>query len=179
MRIANSEGVIYGPEGVLSQGTSAVSKIEVGKPMGFFWGYKTAGVFQNNEQIANTKTTYQENPQPGDLIFVDTNGDGVIDEKDKTMIGNPHPYFILCIGASLAYKGFDFSITANGSCGQQIMKSYRSFTDSRYHNYTTDIFDRWHGEGTSNRLPRLTSGGNANWKEISDIYVDEIGRAHV
>ena len=141
--------------------------------MGFFWGYKTAGVFQNNEQIANTKTTYQENPQPGDLIFVDTNGDGVIDEKDKTMIGNPHPDFILGIGANFAYKGFDFSITANGSFGQQIMKSYRSFTDSRYHNYTTDIFDRWHGEGTSNRLPRLTSGGNANWKEISDIYVED------
>ncbi|MGL5318415.1 MAG: SusC/RagA family TonB-linked outer membrane protein [Bacteroidales bacterium] len=172
LRIANDEGIINGPGGVLSMGTAPVSRIEVGYPMGFFWGYETAGVFQNNEQIANAKATLQENPQPGDLIFVDKDGNGVIDEKDKTMIGNPHPDFILGFGFNMSYKGFDLAMTANGSFGQQVMRSYRSFTDVAYQNYTTDIFSRWHGEGTSNRIPRLTSGGHPNWQEISDIYVD-------
>jgi len=173
LRIANSEGVIYGASDVLSQGTSPVSRIEVGKPMGYFWGYKSAGVFQNQEEIAAIGTTLQENAKPGDLIFVDTNNDGVINESDKTMIGNPHPDLNVSFGFNASYKGFDFSITANGAFGQQIMKSYRSFSNSPYQNYTTDIFKRWHGEGTSNRLPKITNGGNTNWKEISDIYVED------
>ncbi len=171
-RIANGEGIIHGETNVLSQGTDEMYRAEVGKPIGYFWGYKTNGVFQNAEQIENTKAILQSDPQPGDLIFADTNGDGSITEDDKCEIGNPHPDVTMGFSFNLGYKGFDLTVTTNGAFGQQIAKSYRSFADSKTQNYTTDIFGRWHGEGTSNKLPRLTSGSNTNWQEISDIYIE-------
>ncbi len=172
-RIANGEGIIHGETNVLSQGTDEMYRAEVGMPIGYFWGYKTAGVFQNQEQINNTDVFLQSDPEPGDLIFVDTNGDGSITEDDKCKIGNPHPDMTLGISLNLGYKGFDVSVTSAGAFGHQIAKSYRSFADTKIQNYTTDIFERWHGEGTSNKLPRLSSGSNANWQEISDIYIED------
>ena len=173
VRIANLEGIINGHPNVLSQGTTEMYRAQVGYPIGYFWGYQTEGVFQNADEIANTKAFLQANPQPGDLKFVDTTKDGVINEDDKTMIGSPHPDLTWGIGLNLGYKGFDFTVAANGAYGHQIAKSYRSFADSKTQNYTTDIFGRWHGEGTSNKLPRLTSGSNVNWQEISDIYIED------
>ncbi len=172
-RIANSEGIIHGDEDVLSEGTDEMYRAEVGKPIGYFWGYKTKGVFQNQTQINNTKAFLQNNPEPGDLIFADTDGNGTIDEDDKCEIGNPNPDATLGFSFNLGYKGFDFSVTTNGAFGQQIAKSYRSFADSYQQNFTTEIFNAWHGEGTSNKLPRLTSGSNTNWVNISDIYIED------
>ncbi len=172
-RIANTEGIIHGETNVLSQGTTEMYRAEVGYPIGYFWGYKTAGVFQNQEQINNTEAILQSDPEPGDLIFVDTNGDGSITTDDKCQIGNPHPDVNIGFSMNFGYKGFDLSVTTYGAFGQQIAKSYRSFADSYTQNYTTDIFNRWHGEGTSNKLPRLTSGSNTNWQEISDIYIED------
>lgn len=172
-RIANSEGIIHGSSNVLSQGTDEMYRAEVGKPIGYFWGFKTAGVFQNQEEANAAEATLQDDPQAGDLIFVDTNHDGSITDDDKTEIGNPHPDYTLGFAFNIAFKGFDFSVTTNGAFGQQIAKSYRSFADSYQANYTTDIFGRWHGEGTSNKLPRLTYGSNTNWQEISDIYIED------
>jgi len=171
-RIANTEGIIHGDANVLSQGTTEMTRVQVGYPIGYFYGYKTAGVFQNQAQIAGTKAFLQSKPQPGDLIFVDTNNDGVINTKDKVQIGDPHPKISIGYGFNLGYKGFDLNVAGTGAFGLQIAKSYRSFADSKVQNYTTDIFSRWHGEGTSNKLPRLTSGSNANWQEISDIYIE-------
>jgi TonB-linked SusC/RagA family outer membrane protein len=171
-RIANTEGIIHGPANVLSQGTTEMYRAQVGHPLGYFYGYKTAGVFQNWEQVNSTKAKYA-GAQPGDLIFVDTDGDGKITEDDRTMIGNPHPDYTLGLNLNCSYKGFDFGITCTGAFGQQIAKSYRSFADSPLQNYTTEIFGRWTGEGTSNKLPRLTSGSNINWQNISDIYIED------
>ncbi|MDD4605853.1 MAG: TonB-dependent receptor [Dysgonamonadaceae bacterium] len=171
IRIANAEGIIHGEENVLSQGTKEMYRAEVGFPIGYFWGYKTAGVFQNAEEVASTNAKL-EGAQPGDLIFVDANGDGVITDDDKVMIGDPNPDFQANLSLNFGYKGFDLSVTTVGKFGHQIAKSYRSFADSPLQNYTTDIFERWHGEGTSNRLPRLTSGSHSNWQTISDIYIE-------
>ncbi len=171
--IANSEGILHGNTNVLSQGTTEMYRAEVGYPIGYFWGYKTAGVFQNQEQIDNADATLQSSPEPGDLIFVDTNHDGSITEDDKCQIGNPHPDLNLGFSMNFGYKGFDLSVTTHGAFGQQIAKSYRSFADTYTQNYTTEIFNRWHGEGTSNKLPRLTAGSNTNWQEISDIYIED------
>ena len=171
-RIDNGEGIIHGDANVLSQGTTEMYRAQVGYPIGYFWGYKTAGVFQNQAQIAATKTFLQSKPQPGDLIFVDTNNDGKIDTKDKVEIGDPHPDITIGFGFNFEYQGFDLNVSGTGAFGQQIAKSYRSFADTKIQNYTTDIFSRWHGEGTSNKLPRLSSGSNANWQEISDIYIE-------
>lgn len=171
-RIANAEGIIHGVGNVLSQGTTEMYRAQVGYPVGYFYGYKTAGVFQNLAQVNSTTAKYP-GAQPGDLIFVDTDGSGTITEDDRTMIGNPHPDYTLGLNLNFSYKGFDLNITGTGAFGQQIAKSYRSFADSPLQNYTTEIFGRWTGEGTSNKLPRLTSGSNINWQNISDIYIED------
>ena len=70
------------------------------------------------------------------------------------------------------YNGFDLAFTATGAFGHQIARSYRSFLDNPLQNYTTEVFDRWHGEGTSNKYPRLTGGAHSNWTNISDLLID-------
>lgn len=174
--IKNAEGIIHGPGNVLSQGTSEMYRAQVGFPIGSFYGYRTAGIFQNQADIDSWKAAgkgiFQSNVQPGDVKFVDTNMDGKIDEKDKCEIGDPNPDYNLGLSINLGYKGFDLTIAGHGAFGQQIAKSYRKFVDSHYDNFTTDVFQRWHGEGTSNKMPRLTDGANSNYQQISDIYIE-------
>ena len=171
-RIANSEGIIHGEEDVLSEGTLEMYRAQEGYPIGYFYGYKTAGVFQNEAQIAATSAKYEDSV-PGDLIYVDVNGDGVISDEDRTMIGNPNPDFTAGLNFWASYKGFDVNISGYGSFGQEIAKSYRSFADCQKDNFTTDMYNTWQGEGTSNKLPRLTYGNNRNWQNISDIYIED------
>ena len=172
-RIANSEGIIHGSPNILSEGTTEMYRAQEGYPIGYFYGYKTLGVFQSEKQIAEYTGAKLSGTAPGDLIFADTNKDGVIDDKDKCMIGNPHPDVTMGLTLNFGYKGFDLGITTNAVFGNQIAKSYRSFTDQPKENYTTDILGRWHGEGTSNRLPRVAAGTNVNWLYISDIFIED------
>ena len=177
IRLANAEGIIHGETDVLSENTAEMYRAQVGFPIGYFWGYKTEGIFQNENQIndylTNKGKTLQENPIPGDVIFKDVNGDKVIDENDKTLIGNPHPDFTMGFSLYMNYKGFDFNINGRGAFGQQIAKSYRSFADKPQDSYTKEFLNCWSGEGTSNKLPRLTQGSNPNWAEISDLYIED------
>ena len=170
-RIANSEGIIHGEDDVLSQGTSEMYRAQVGYPIGYFYGYKTAGVFQNQAQVDATKAKYDD-AKPGDLIWVDTNGDGQISDDDRTMIGDPHPDFTAGLNLWMAWKGFDLSVTGYGNFGQQIARSYRSFFDRPTDSYTRDLLKCWSGEGTSNRLPLWTTCADRNWSNISDIYIE-------
>lgn len=170
-KIANGEGIIYGPKDVLDQNTDYLFLAQEGYPIGYFYGYKTAGIFQNDEQVNNTKAKV-EDAAPGDLIFVDVNGDDAITTADRTMIGNPHPDVNLGFGFNMEYKGLDFSLTANGAFGHQIAQSYRPQTNKLYYNYTKQMMDeRWHGEGTSNTFPRL--GNASNFNKVSDIYIHD------
>lgn len=176
VRIDNAEKLIEGDPNVLSQGTLPMYRAQVGYPVGYFYGFKTDGIFQTDEQIADYRARGHgvlETAQPGDVIFVDTNGDGSITNADKVQIGNPHPDFTAGLNLSFGYKGIDLSVTAFGAFGHQIAKSYRSFADSPLQNYTTEVFQRWHGEGTSNRYPRLTNGSHTNSQYVSDIYVED------
>jgi TonB-linked SusC/RagA family outer membrane protein len=170
-RIANSEGIIHGEDDVLSQGTSEMYRAQVGYPIGYFYGYKTDGVFQNQAQVDAAKAKY-EDAKPGDLIWVDTNGDGQISDDDRTMIGDPHPDFTAGLNLWMAWKGFDLSVTGYGNFGQQIARSYRSFFDRPTDSYTRDLLKCWSGEGTSNRLPLWTTCADRNWSNISDIYIE-------
>ncbi len=175
-RIANDEGIIHGFANALSQGTTEMYRVQVGYPISYFWGYKTDGIFQNQAQIDEYRAAGKgvlSTAQPGDVIFTDFNGDGAITEADKTMIGDPNADYELGLSFNLGYKGFDFSVATNGKFGMQIAKSYRSFADSPLDQYTTEIFGRWTGEGTSNFLPRLTSGSHTNWQYISEIWVED------
>lgn len=173
-RLGNASGFIQSAGSIISQGTDPVWRVETGFPVGYFYGYETAGIFQNQQQIDNWENGFlQEKPVPGDVIFVDSNGDKKVTPDDKTMIGNPHPDFRIGFGVNFDYKGFSLALTAKGAFGHQILNSYRSFADNEYHNYTDDILNRWHGEGTSNKLPRMSAGNTTNRINISQIYIED------
>lgn len=173
-KLANSEGIIHGPISVLWEGSDECFRTEVGKPFGYFYGYKSGGIFQNQKQIDEyTGAKLLGNgTQPGDVIWQDVNNDGVIDANDRTEIGNPHPDFTLGFSFNVNFKGIELNVSTYGAFGHQILKCYRDYVASPMANYTTEIFERWHGEGTSNRYPRVSSSVNSNWNRISDIYVE-------
>ena len=169
-RIENENHYINGSGGILSQGTEFLYRAEEGKPIGYFYGMSDSGIWQNQEQIDQARKNGQavlDNAQPGDCIWDDWNGDGQIiyaegDNCDRHEIGNPTPDVTLGVNLGLQFKGFDFSVNGAGAFGQQIMRSYRSYGDSWWNNYDTTIFERWHGEGTSNSQPRISGTGHQN-----------------
>lgn len=174
--IANSEGIIHGDANVL-QGISEFNRAEEGFPVGYFWGYEVAGIFQNAQEIQdyrNNETVVQPTAKPGDVKFVDRNRDGVINEQDKTMIGDPNPDVTYGLNLNLGYKGFDLSVYTYGMGGHQNVFGYRAY-ERWYNNYTTDILNRWHGEGTSNTLPRVTLNDepNQNYIKFSELYIQD------
>lgn len=175
-RIDNHEKIIHGLPNVLADLTSEIFRAEEGFPIGYFWGYKTDGIFQNESEVQAYKNSkgelIQPDATPGDIRFVNMNGDNVIDDNDKVMIGDPNPDFTFGITLGAGYKGFDFSLVANGVTGNQIIQSYRDFAIFPTHNFTTNVFDRWYGEGTSNRLPKLSTASSKNFSNISDLYIE-------
>jgi len=174
-RLANAEGIINGTGDVLSQGTAAVSRVEVGFPIGFFYGLETDGLLQNQDDVDAWVTPeglpYFEDQRPGDVKFVDQNNDGLINDDDKVMLGSPLPDFEMGLQLNAEYKGIYANATLVGKFGMQVMQSYRSFADNFTQNYTTQIFGRWHGEGTSDRIPRLGYASTRNTNLISDIFM--------
>ena len=172
-----------GGNDLLAQNTGYMARFEEGHPIGYFWGYKTEGVMQNAADVQayldkNCDGKAENSKQgtgikPGDLKFVDVNGDGVINDDDKTEIGSPQPDVTMGITLGASYKGFDLSVTGYGAFGQQVARSYRKFTDGEFENFTTEVFDYWHGEGTSNKYPLLAHmNAGPNWQTISDIYIE-------
>jgi len=173
--IPTADGMIHGLTNELYDNSPEFYRAQNGYPLGYFWGYKTGGVFQNQAQIDNYKSAngvvLQPTAAPGDLIYVNTNGDDKIDATDKTSIGNPNPDFTYGFNLSASYRAFDFSLLANGVAGNQIVQSYRNQSGA-YGNYTSAILDRWHGEGSSNTTPRVTED-NRNFTQFSDLYVQD------
>jgi TonB-linked SusC/RagA family outer membrane protein len=148
-------------------------RVQAGNPMGYFWGYKTNGIFQTEAEVQNYRSKegnlLQPNAQPGDIRLVDVDGNGVIDNSDKTKIGNPWPSYTFGFSIGADYKGFDLSIQANGVLGNDLVQSYRD-QSSQVGNYTKYMLDRWHGPGSSNSVPRLTED-NRNFTNFSDFFI--------
>ena len=185
-RLANSEGIIHGESNAIAQNTAELYRLEVGYPIGYFWGYEMEGIIQNEQDLqdyldrncgGNAANSLQgESIQPGDVKFVDVNGNGKIDkgDDDKTMIGDPNPDYTVGLNINISYKGFDFSLNGYGSFGQQVAKSYRQFSDHPDDNYCTDVYTKyWTGEGSTNRYPRFTDGKNVNMSEISRVWIED------
>ena len=182
IRVNNLNHHVNGNGGILSQGTEYISRFEEGHPIGYFYGMSYSGIWQNQEQIDAARAAGKavlDNAMPGDCIWDDWNGDGLItyaeaidangnDICDRHEIGNPNPDFNLGINLGLAWKGLDFSINGAGAFGMQVMRSYRSYGDTPYQNYDTTILNRWYGEGTSNFQPRISATGHQNtiWNSI-------------
>ena len=172
-RIANGEGVIHG-RAVVEQ-AAELYRAEVGYPIGYFHTYKTDGVFQNQSEIdawlAAGKPSYRDNPQPGDLKVLDLNGDGVLNQDDdKTMTGDPNPHFTAGLNISINYKGFDFGLSGYGMFGHQIFRAWRQYGHRPYQNYTTEVYDYWHGAGTSNTLPILYASNSLDLN--TDMFIE-------
>jgi TonB-linked SusC/RagA family outer membrane protein len=173
--IPTADGTVHGLANQLFDNSLEFYRAQSGFPIGYFWGLKTAGIFQNEGEVQGYRSAsgqvIQPTAQPGDVKYVDQNGDGVINNGDRGMIGNPNPDYTFGITLSGDYKGFDFSVVASGVAGNDIVQSYRN-QSNQFGNYTTRILDRWHGEGSSNTLPRVTED-NRNWTNFSDLYIQK------
>lgn len=154
-----------------------ITRITEGLPIGYLFGFKTDGIFQNQAEIdAYTGADgllLQPEASPGDFRFVDYNEDGILDNDDRTMIGDPTPKWTYGTNLSLEYKGFDFSIFGQGVYGVDVFKATRRF-DLQRANMTSDALGRWTGEGTTNEYPRLVMNDpNRNFSRSSDFYVED------
>ena len=172
--INNAEGVLVGA-GFSTYGS--VSRAAIGFPIAYFWGLQTDGLFQTVGDVENYTNgdggLIQPGAAPGDIKFVDLNGDGVINDADRTIIGNPTPEWTYGANLSADYRNFDFSLFLLGTVGNEI------FNGTRRHDLTTAnmparFLDRWTGEGTSNDIPRSTATDpNGNFSKISDFYIED------
>ena len=173
--IPTLDGIIHGATNQIYQNAEEFYRAENGHAIGYFWGYKTAGLFQNqkeiNDWIAAGNGIYQADVKPGDVKYVDVNHDGVINACDKVDLGNGLPKYTFGFNFSLAWKGFDLSANFTGAAGFQIAQSYRDPSSSQA-NYSRRILKRWTGEGTSNEIPRVTYGDVGNWL-FSDLYLQD------
>jgi TonB-linked SusC/RagA family outer membrane protein len=176
-RVATTGGIINGEANLLFQGLDEMNRVEVGKPIGYFYGLQTAGIFQNQAEIdayTNEGQLIQPGAVPGDVRFVDRNGDGQITQDDKTEVGNPNPEYYYGVNFQLRYKAFDIAVYTYGVAGVQ--NAYGVHDYSRpFFNYTSEVLDRWTGEGTSNSTPRVTYGTteNGNYTKFSDLFVKD------
>ena len=150
----------------------------VGVPLGSYYGYKTDGFFKNYEEIGTSALPVGANVHPGDLKFVDRNNDGIIDSKDRYILGNAFPRYTFGLNYSVTWKGLDFSIFAQG-VGKREMMVRGELMEPFHSNYSYVMFqhqlDFWTPTNTDARWPRLTAPNSAssanNWRRPSDIYM--------
>lgn len=173
--IPTEDGIIHGNTNQIYQNAEEFYRAENGHAIGYFWGYRTAGIFQSKQDIdswiAAGNGVMQANVQPGDVKYVDINRDGMIDAKDKTDLGNGLPKYTFGFNIMLGWKGFDLGLNATGAAGFKIAQSYRN-PNAAQANYSRSILDRWTGEGTSNKMPRVTYNDVGNWL-FSDLYLQD------
>lgn len=171
--IGNEDKVLPGASWAVA---GMITRAEEGLPIAYFYGYQTDGIFQNQaeifQHIGSTGQVLQPQAKPGDVRFVDFNNDGVINEDDRTMIGNPTPDWTVGLNGSIDYKNFDFTFLFTGALGHEIFNGSQR-QDLSYTNRTTDILDRWTGEGTSDEVPRFTWLDSNNNYRVSDLYVED------
>ena len=163
-------GQTFSPQGL------EITRTTVGEPIGFFFGYQTQGIFQNQSEVDAYKSKeglkIQPSAKPGDFRFADLNGDGIINADDRTKIGDPTPNITYGFNFSVAYSGFDVVLFGQGVSGNQIFKATRRF-DLQMANMTADALGRWTGEGTSTSYPRLVMDDpNKNFSRSSNFYVE-------
>ncbi len=151
------------------QGTGSISRAENGQPFPFFYGYKTDGILQNQAEADAYNAKYGDTAVPGDVRFVDVNGDGAINEDDRTKIGKGMPDWTYGFNLGLQWKGIALNAMFQGTWGNDIYDATRR-TDALASNLPSWMLGRWTGEGTSNRIPRFVRGDSRNWQS-SDLLV--------
>jgi TonB-dependent starch-binding outer membrane protein SusC len=152
-----------------------VYKTAVGQPLGSFYGYVMEGIYQNVAEIkSHLSATTNPAEKPGDIRFKDLNSDGVINDDDRTFIGNPIPRLSYGLNLAADFRGFDLSALVQGVRGVDKYNDAKQITDydSRPFNHSTAVLGAWHGEGTSNSIPRTTFNDNGSSKK-SSIFVED------
>ncbi|MCB0459093.1 MAG: TonB-dependent receptor, partial [Flavobacteriaceae bacterium] len=157
--------------------TYAITRTQVGQAINSFFGFRTNGIFQTQEEINSYTATngdiIQPNAKPGDFRWVDINDDGVIDADDRDFLGSSLPKITFGFTLNLDYKNFDLMIFTQGAGGNKIYQGLRRL-DIGSANYQTSALGRWTGEGTSNSFPRLTTNDtNRNFNNPSDFYLED------
>jgi TonB-linked SusC/RagA family outer membrane protein len=165
------------PGDVTFQSMDEVTRTQVGHSYNEFYGYKTAGIFQNDAEIAAYKNSagvvIQPDAKPGDYRWEDTNGNGTIDSGDKQFLGSSIPKYTFGLTLNLDYKNFDFMIFTQGAAGNKIFQGLRNL-DAKDANYQTSVLDRWTGEGTSNDYARLAyNDDNGNFTKMSNFFLED------
>lgn len=168
------------PKGDIGSGR-LISMTEEGKSIGYFYGYKVAGIFQSQQEIdqynahavqvsGNPDQKYQNNVGPGDLIYRDLDGNGYINDKDRKDIGSPIPKFIGGLGFSMDWKGIDLSLDFQGNFGNKIFNAKQLERYSGSDNWDRSFLDRWREDHRNTDIPRMTLEGN-NYM-VSSRYVE-------
>lgn len=150
---------------------SGPSRVSQGYPIGYFYGYQVEGVYQNKTDIQTSPKNTLGTIAPGDLKFKDVDGNGEINDKDRTMIGNPTPDFTYGLTISAGYKGFDFSMDMMGVYGNEIYRNWESDEFSQ-NNYPIHRLNRWNSEGTSNWEPILDPSRSIN-RQNSNYFIED------
>lgn len=161
---------LYGNNAFLSVG-SGISRSYEGEALGSFYGWRTDGIYQTQEEINNDPNIRNDprrgNITPGDIRFVDINGDNIVDERDRTNIGNANPNALLGLNLSADYKGFDFAVVFSGAFGHKLYDAMmvRGINPLQSFNMDRVALERWTGPGTSNTVPRMsTIAANQNFR---------------
>lgn len=167
----------YTAANVQSTEFGEVSRVMVGESFGAFYGFVTDGIFQNQAEIdayvGPGGTPIQPGASPGDFRWKDLDNDGDIDGDDRKVIGKPLPDYTFGFTIDLQYKGFDFTLFAQGVGGNQIYNGLRRIEINKA-NWSTAALDRWVGEGTSNTYPRVTlEDPNKNFSRSSTFMLSD------
>jgi len=145
-----------------------------GQPLGVFYGFKTQGIFQTADEIS-AAPRQPGNPQPGDIRFVDVNGDGEITNADRTIIGNPNPKAVAGVTNTFSYKGIDLSVFFQGSFGNDIYNANRQALESLTGpvNQLTSVLDRWTPTNTDTNIPRAVFNDPNNNGRFSSRWIED------
>ena len=152
-------------------GDKSQSYTMAGFPIGYFYGYKVEGVYQNQAEIDNSPKNTLATVTPGDLKFVDVDGNGEITPADRTMIGNPTPDVTYGINFSVGYKNWELGVDMMGQAGNEIYRTWDNYNWSQF-NFMKQRLNRWHGEGTSNSQPLLNMKHTIN-NLNSEYYIED------
>lgn len=152
-----------------------VTRTTVGQPLNAYYGFVMEGIYQNEAEI-NEQLYATDNPtvQPGDIRFKDLDNNGKIDDNDRDFLGSPIPRFTYGFTLNGEYKGFNFSMLFHGVQDVQHFNDLKKILnyDTRPFNHTTEMLGYWHGEGTSNSIPRPSFTDNGG-SRISSIFVED------
>jgi len=166
--------------GTFARITGGGLRVDQGLPVNYFYGYVADGIFQNWDEvkahaIQTPGTDGSNGTAPGDIRFKDLNGDGIINDKDRTNLGNSIPTFTYGFTNNLSWKSIELSVFLQGSSGNKVLNFTRWYTEGGVSNgnYSKDVLNRWTGEGTSNTMPRMIQADPNQNNRVSSRFVED------